>query len=112
MTEAQIEEAKSIAADINSLLPGEMRQMTFWHNAALKMAAALALPHTGVVKGLEWTVRCGISYAETVVGVYKVAGNGAWWINHGPVQGDLGRDAAQSDYERRIRSALIGGDAL
>ena len=39
-----IEEAKSIAADINSLLPGEMRQMTFWHNAALKMAAALSRP--------------------------------------------------------------------
>lgn len=40
----ELEEAKSIAADINSLLPGEMRQMTFWHNAALKMAAVLSRP--------------------------------------------------------------------
>lgn len=59
------------------------------------------------VKPLVWEDRgLGIAYAETPFCTYKVNLDGYWWRDKGSMQGANGKPECQTDFDRRILSAL------
>lgn len=80
---------------------------------ALRTGAPSASPAGEVaVKPLEWVDRgLGVARAESLFGYYKVNADGMWWIAGGSIGGGGGKDAAQADYEARVRSVLYTGPA-
>lgn len=98
------------------VLSGELDESSLTVSAAIlgarAMQAAMPAPAGVRVKALEWSTRPahggGTDYvAASLVGEYLVTTcNDAVYLNSRIVKGCRGPDGAQSDYERRILSAI------